>query len=108
MNRVFKKGFIIILFGSLIFANNNRDVSIIGPKTEIIQTEDYSQIYYVDNSIDVSMRSDGSKDKPWGSLEIALSTIKDQADINRVAILVAAGIYDESTIILNAPGKRVS
>ncbi len=69
----------------------------IGPKTEIFQADQYGKILFV--SPDGSDHSGiGSKEKPWRSISYTLSWIKDAGESNRVAVCIAEGTYQESTI----------
>jgi hypothetical protein len=69
----------------------------IGPKTDIFQPIKYNQILYVSpNGSD--QEGIGSMEKPCQSISYTLSQINDAGESNKVAVCIAEGTYEESTI----------
>lgn len=77
-----------------------RDISSIGPRTEVIDLKNFSKIYYVSTQTGSDRNGNGSKEQPWQTLTFALSKITDANESNHCAILVAEGTYSSGTIIM--------
>jgi hypothetical protein len=69
-----------------------------GPQTEQITIKDYSEAYYVADNAGSDEDGNGSKEKPWASVNFALSQISIATADSRVALLVSEGDYSKSTI----------
>lgn len=76
--------------------------AIWGPQTTPINLGDYQIIRYVSQSKGSDSGGDGSKEKPWASLGHALSQGRDAGPANRIAILVGAGTYRGSTLVMKS------
>ncbi len=75
-------------------------VKITGPKTEEIDEAGYAKIYYVADNVGSDETGDGSKEKPWASINYSLSKISNASAESRIAVLVSEGDYSKSTIRL--------
>ncbi len=93
---------IIFIFVYTLYSQTvatNKLLSTNGPKTEMLLVDRYSKILFVSpNGSD--NEGIGSKKKPWQSISYSLSTIKDAGTSNRIALYIAEGLYQESTIEL--------
>ena len=97
---------VIILLGLIGFSCEKKieesvsqeSVKASGPQTEQINEEDYAIIYYVADNAGSDDNGDGSKEKPWASVNYALSQVLTASVDSRVAILVSGGDYSKSTI----------
>jgi hypothetical protein len=71
---------------------------ISGPQTEQINKKNYSEMYYVADNAGSDEDGNGSKEKPWASVNYALSQISTASVESRVALLISGGDYSKSTI----------
>ena len=71
-----------------------------GPRTQKVEGNKYSKIYYVSATKGSDTTGNGSINKPWKSITFALSSINDASQGKQYAIEVAEGKYDEPTIQL--------
>ena len=71
-----------------------------GPRTVDVERGSYGQLLYVSQTIGSDDTGDGSERMPWKSIQHALAVASDSSARNRIAILVAAGIYREPTLRL--------
>jgi hypothetical protein len=69
-----------------------------GPQTEPLNKEIYSKIYYVADNVGSDENGDGSIQKPWASINYALSQLLNASAENRIALLISEGDYSKSTI----------
>jgi hypothetical protein len=69
-----------------------------GPQTEQVNKNEYSKIYYVADDLGSDETGEGSMEKPWSSINHALSQISDASTDERIAILISGGDYSKSTI----------
>ncbi len=92
---------IFIFVHALYSQTSERKVlpNTVGPETEIFQPNKFKKILYVSPS-GSDQNGTGSKEKPWQNISYSLSTVKDAGTSNRVAICIAEGLYQESTIKL--------
>lgn len=65
-----------------------------------VKRNEYHELRYVSQSKGVDREGDGSKENPWATIQHALTQISDASIVKRYAILVAEGMYNESTIQL--------
>jgi hypothetical protein len=65
-----------------------------------IERNQYHELRYVSKTKGVDREGDGSKENPWTTIQHALMQIVDASRAKSYAILVAEGIYSESTIQL--------
>jgi hypothetical protein len=70
----------------------------IGPKTEKIDADSYQSIIYVSVKSGSDTVGEGTPEKPWQTIEMALSQISDNNASNHYALFVAAGIYGFGTL----------
>ena len=70
----------------------------LGPRTEQVDAKDYAKALHVAPS--GSDQGDGSRARPLASVAQAVANIKDATAENRYAILVAAGAYNDGTILM--------
>ncbi len=92
---------IVIIINTLYSQTSERRIlpNTFGPKTEIFQPNQFTKVLYVSTS-GSDQNGTGSKKKPWQSISYTLSKTKDTSSSNRIAVCVAEGIYQESTIEL--------
>jgi len=82
------------------FSNN------IGPQTTpvnldgYLERDTYHEIRYVSQTKGADREGNGTKENPWATIQHALTQIVDARLSNRYALLVAEGMYAESTIHL--------
>ena len=96
------------------FTNNNemgntlsrlRDHNI-GPQTTpvildgYLQRDTYHEIRYISQTKGADREGKGTKENPWATIQHALTQVVDAGLSNRYALLVAEGLYAESTISL--------
>jgi hypothetical protein len=96
------------------FSNNNEIGTIfsrlrennIGPQTNPVKLDgylgrdSYHEIRYVSQTNGADREGNGTKENPWATIQHALTQIVDAGLSNRYAVLVAEGLYAESTISL--------
>ncbi|MFC1593331.1 hypothetical protein ACFL3O_00170 [Candidatus Neomarinimicrobiota bacterium] len=100
MKKLLVISLLLFITCTLLFAQEIRNISDVGPKTEVLNKSVYSHIYYVAHHVGSNDNGDGSKQKPWKSITFALKKVNDQSDNNKVAFIVGAGTYTGSTIIM--------
>ena len=81
------------------FATND---SIVGPRTLVVDKNNYQMIYYVSDEKGSNQTGNGSLQKPWESINYALSMIVDASASKRYAVFVAEGGYSKATIQMKA------
>ena len=100
--------FKFILFSIGLVCLACQDINHLGagynPKAQVIKTEqitgtDYNRIIYVSGNDSVNS-ADGSKEKPYHSIEQAVSQIESASTENKAAVFVAKGLYSGETILL--------
>ncbi|MBN2357787.1 right-handed parallel beta-helix repeat-containing protein [candidate division KSB1 bacterium] len=79
---------------------NIRDISVIGPRTKVVDLQSYQDIYHVSAQQGSDREGDGSREKPWRTLTAAMANIANAAADHAVAVLVSAGTYDSTTIVM--------
>lgn len=100
MKNILRISVLLFITCTLVFTQQERNISDVGPKTEVINNSNYQQIYYIAHHIGSDKDGDGSKDKPWKSINYALNIVNDQSESNKVAFIIGAGTYEGSTIIM--------
>lgn len=70
------------------------DPASLGPRNESVDLAPYADVRYV---VAGTEQGDGSKSKPWSSVSEAVAHVNATAE-HRVAILVAAGTYNDATV----------
>jgi hypothetical protein len=100
MKNIIRIFLLVFITCTFVFTQQVRNISDVGPKTEVIINSNYTQIYYIAYHIGSNKDSDGSKDKPWKTISYALQMVNDQSDSNRIAFFIGSGTYVGSTIIL--------
>jgi hypothetical protein len=74
----------------------------VGPQSAAVDLTRYSEVRYVDAQRGDDVAGDGSHEKPWASLPLALENVGTPPPSARVAVLVAAGRYVQPTFVLKA------
>ena len=69
-----------------------------GPGTFDVLPDNYNQIHYVSETTGSNENGDGSKTQPWKTIQHALTNSTSASKTNRLAIFVAAGIYNDATL----------
>lgn len=69
------------------------------PHTQTIDLASFQQVVYVSRSVS-DINADGSKEKPFASLSVALQSLPELSSENRAAVLVSTGIYSDESLIL--------
>ncbi|MHC4865899.1 MAG: right-handed parallel beta-helix repeat-containing protein [Planctomycetota bacterium] len=72
--------------------------SQIGPQNQPIEVGRYQKTLYVSRTTGSDRSGDGSSQRPFKSINHAISQISDADPNSRHAILVAAGTYDDATL----------
>jgi len=91
--------FIIIAFCTVISGQNQvRDISKIGPSTELVKSNNYTEIFYISQNTGSDKKGDGSKKNPWKTILSALNKVKNESDSHLIAFFVAEGVYFGATI----------
>lgn len=72
----------------------------LGPKTISIKTSKYEAIYHVSIQKGSDKAGNGSKQKPWQTINHTLRTISNLDENGKSAVLVAEGIYNQGTILM--------
>jgi hypothetical protein len=92
----------ILLFILYIFSCSNSlntiSQSLIGPKSENVQLENYQNVFYVSSTFGSDENGDGSAQHPWNSISFALSQIHDAASETRYAVLVSEGDFAHTPV----------
>ena len=78
--------------------NTMLNPALIGPKTIEVDIGIYQKVFYVSQKYGSDQNNDGSKNKPWQSINFALSKVINASPAQQHAIIVAEGIYSKSTI----------
>ncbi|MFC1760440.1 hypothetical protein ACFLZD_02845, partial [Candidatus Neomarinimicrobiota bacterium] len=91
---------LVIIFCSLAFSKQVRNISEVGPQTEDINHSKYTQIFYIAYHTGSDIENAGSKDNPWKTISYAINMVNDQSDSNLIAFLVGAGTYAGSTLVM--------
>jgi len=71
-----------------------------GPINEVVNKDDYTKIVYVADDLGSDESGDGSQQKPWTSINHALSKITDASKDNVYALFVTEGDYSKATILM--------
>jgi len=87
-----------MLISCVALAGNPGDISAVGPHTTEVDLSGYAAIHYVAPAAGPEMAGDGTRVKPWPSVASAMQHIEPANKNHRIAILVAAGTYDDATI----------
>lgn len=74
------------------------EMAKIGPSTESVDAVDYAHILHVSVASGNDETGNGSSKRPWASIEKALVAVDEPTENNKVAIKVAEGTYDRSTL----------
>ncbi|MHC4708495.1 MAG: hypothetical protein ACYS8I_15590, partial [Planctomycetota bacterium] len=74
------------------------DQTIIGPQNVTVAPGNYAHVRYVSQETGADLSSNGSRSKPWATVNYALSQITNAGPSNSYALLVAKGTYAEATI----------
>jgi len=97
-----KKILLRVSLALLVFCNysigQSKDIAKVGPVTEKVDLTRYSHVYYVSQTNGSDKDGNGSQSKPWNTLLHALTTITDNLESSRTALLVAMGTYKEGTV----------
>lgn len=91
---------LLFCFPVSLLAQAYESLSQIGPSTEKIDFQNYSQLLYVSCVKGSDTEGNGSVNKPWGSVYYALNKIVTATKENRVAIFVSEGSYSGFTLQL--------
>ncbi len=102
MKKLFVTSLLLLLACSFTFGQQARNISDVGPKTEVVNGSDYSQLYYIAHYTGSDKKGDGSKDNPWKTIFHALSSVNNKSDVNKIAFLVAGGTYTGITLKMEA------
>jgi hypothetical protein len=82
------------------FARVPGDIAAVGPKTAAVDLGAYAVVRYVAPAARPEEAGDGTREKPWASVAAAVKAAGPAGKDHRVAILVAAGTYDDLTIAM--------
>jgi hypothetical protein len=85
---------------TVCFAGNGGESRFdgMGPKSEIINPDNYQSIIYVSVKSGSDTVGEGTREKPWQSIQKALSLITENNESNHFALFVAEGIYGSGTL----------
>jgi hypothetical protein len=83
-----------------IQSDTTLNIKIVGPKTEPIDQNIYHEIIYVSMSSGSDKTGKGTKQNPWQTVTFALSKLTNASDPMCCALFVAAGTYDQGTILM--------
>ena len=72
----------------------------IGPRTVAVDLERYADVRHVSAATGSDESGDGSPAAPWNTIGRALEGIADAGPEKRVAVLVAEGVYGDTTLVL--------
>lgn len=100
MKNIIRISLLLFITCTFVFTQQVRNISDVGPKTEVIINSNYTQIYYIAYHIGSDKDGDGTKDKPWKTISYALQMVNDKSDSNKIAFFIGAGTYAGSTIIM--------
>jgi len=87
-----------MLITCVALAGNPGNISAVGPHNSEVDLSSYAAIYYVALAVDLETVSDGTRAKPWPSVASAMKHLEPADKNHRIAVLVAAGTYDDTTI----------
>ena len=76
------------------------DVSLVGRSTVAVDEAKFARVYFVSPSVSSADGADGSRERPWPSIIVALSEIPKPATDSSVAVFVAEGVYKADTILM--------
>lgn len=91
---------LLFCFPAALLSQAYESLSQIGPSTEKIDFQNYSQLFYVSHTKGSDTEGNGSVNKPWSSVYYALNKIVIATKENRVAIFVSEGTYSGFTLQL--------
>jgi len=72
----------------------------VGPQNVSVEPTAYAVVRYVSQAMGSDHKGDGSKEKPWSSLNHALEQCREATPDKRAAILVGSGTYREASLAL--------
>jgi len=78
--------------------NVERDIDNVGPVTESIDKDRFSIIYYISESNGSDMYGEGSKHKPWATIQFALENVGDVSENKVAGVFVSSGRYTGHTL----------
>jgi len=91
---------ILLLTAAITRAGMPGDIAAIGPRTDTVDLSTYAAVYYVAPAASPDAVGNGTQAQPWPSVARALQQVGFAAQGHRIAVLVAAGTYDDATIQL--------
>ena len=74
----------------------------LGPRTETVDTASYGRIVHVSATKGNDRKGNGTREKPFQTIQAALSGGSESTADNRTAVLVAGGIYSETPVKMAA------
>jgi hypothetical protein len=90
----------IFLFSTYAAEISERDITRVGPSTEIIEESEYSRIFYVSHTIGSDSHGEGTRSNPWNTISFAMENINHASPENVIGIFVAEGRYADATVIM--------
>jgi len=91
---------LLVIFTSATISQNIRDISKVGPETEMVDQSSYDTNYYVAVNRGSDKEGDGSADNPWKTITYALKQVENNSEVTRTALIIGAGVYSGSTLIM--------
>jgi hypothetical protein len=87
---------ILISFGT--YCAPGGEQAVLGPFTGEVRLSSYRQVYYVSPRRGSDQTGEGSRSRPWQTVDFALTQIPGASSSNRQAVLVSEGVASEGTI----------
>ncbi|NQU42006.1 S8 family serine peptidase [bacterium] len=78
---------------TLPYGSRMGEAGAIGPRTEAVDLGAYQQVRYISAATGSDKTGDGSRARPWASVDRSVDKIQDASGTNRYAVLVAEGVY---------------
>jgi len=76
------------------------EISEVGPRTVAVDAKAYATVHYVDAGATGKGAGLGTREQPWKSVAAALQAVAVAGADRRIAILVAAGVYEQGPLVL--------
>jgi len=89
-----------VLLAAAIGAASAAQAGPRGPRNEPVDLSRYSAVYYVDQQRGDDLRGNGSRERPWATLVVALESVGTPVASQSAAVLVSQGRYAQPTFVL--------
>lgn len=100
LKAIFPRLILIASFFQMMCSSTQQNSSTpnIGPKTVIVNLENYHQVIYISSKNGSDEKGNGSANQPWASISFALDQIQDAEPETRYAVFISSGDYAHTPI----------